>query len=201
MFELFVENFADWVWQANFPSQNTGQHVSQSHHAQDQSGHKHTHTYAGAFSSSGRILKWSSDQLDTHPDSSTTGAWSKPFSLRILMVFWQVTVGRTVSGADRFRPCTFRFHHLEAEEQKFTKNPELREFHKYNCPLVLHVPWFVHHNVLFPQEALLNHPLVIQELRPDKSKQINMKFHWNFSRQVTYQHLTWLTLTTHLNLI
>lgn len=68
------------------------------------------------------------------------------------------------------------------------KNPELREFHKYNCPLVLHVPWFVHHNILFPQEALLDHPLVIQELRPDISKQINMKFQQ--ASNVSTSHLT-----------
>lgn len=37
----------------------------------------------------------------TDPDSSTTGAWSKPFSRRISMVCSQVTVGSTVSGADR----------------------------------------------------------------------------------------------------
>lgn len=30
------------------------------------------------------ILAWI---FFTHPDSSTTGAWSNPFSLRILMVF------------------------------------------------------------------------------------------------------------------
>lgn len=29
-----------------------------------------------------------------------------------------------------------------------------------------HVPWFVHHDVLLTQEALLNHPLVAQELGP-----------------------------------
>uniref|UniRef100_A0A0E9XTZ5 Uncharacterized protein n=1 Tax=Anguilla anguilla TaxID=7936 RepID=A0A0E9XTZ5_ANGAN len=49
------------------------------------------------------------------PDSSTTGAWSKAFSFRIRMVFWQVTVGSTVRGADRFRPCTFWFHHQGLE--------------------------------------------------------------------------------------
>lgn len=51
-----------------------------------------------------------------HPDSFTTGAWSKPFSFKILMVFWHVTVGSTVSGAERFRLCNFRFHHLEEIE-------------------------------------------------------------------------------------
>lgn len=81
-----------------------------------------TQRHTADISSDGTI-KGSSDQLDTHPDSSTTGAWSKPFSLRILMVFWQVTVGRTVSGAERFRPCTFKFHHLrEAKEEKISQN-------------------------------------------------------------------------------
>lgn len=39
----------------------------------------------------------------TDPDSSTTGAWSKPLSRRTVMVCSQVTVGSTVSGADRLR--------------------------------------------------------------------------------------------------
>lgn len=52
-------------------------------------------------------------QRHPHPVSSTTGAWSKPFSLRILMVCWQVTVGWTVRGADRFKVCSFKFHHLQ----------------------------------------------------------------------------------------
>lgn len=38
---------------------------------------------------------------ETDPDLSTTGAWSKPFSRRMVMVCSQVTVGNTVSGADR----------------------------------------------------------------------------------------------------
>lgn len=38
---------------------------------------------------------------ETDPDSLTTGAWSKPFSRRMAMVCSQVTVGNTVSGADR----------------------------------------------------------------------------------------------------
>lgn len=38
---------------------------------------------------------------ETDPDVSTTGAWSKPFSRRMVMVCSQVTVGNTVSGADR----------------------------------------------------------------------------------------------------
>lgn len=38
---------------------------------------------------------------DTDPDSLTTGAWSKPFSRRMAMVCSQVTVGNTVSGAER----------------------------------------------------------------------------------------------------
>lgn len=40
-------------------------------------------------------------EAETDPDSSTTGAWSKPFSRRISMVCSQVTVGSTVSGAER----------------------------------------------------------------------------------------------------
>lgn len=40
-------------------------------------------------------------EAETDPDSSTTGAWSKPFSRRMSMVCSQVTVGSTVSGADR----------------------------------------------------------------------------------------------------
>lgn len=38
---------------------------------------------------------------ETDPDSLTTGAWSKPFSRSMAMVCSQVTVGNTVSGADR----------------------------------------------------------------------------------------------------
>ena len=46
-----------------------------------------------------RAELWTAARTD--PDSSTTGAWSKPFSRRISMVCSQVTVGSTVSGADR----------------------------------------------------------------------------------------------------
>lgn len=35
LFELLVEHFADRVWQLDFPCQDRGQHVPQSHHAQD----------------------------------------------------------------------------------------------------------------------------------------------------------------------
>lgn len=52
---------------------------------------------------------------ETDPDSSTTGAWSKPFSRRIWMVCSQVTVGSTVSGADRFSSWTLWCHHLREE--------------------------------------------------------------------------------------
>lgn len=87
------------------------------------------------------------------------------------MVFWQVTVGRTVSGADRFNPCSFRFHHLgrqgdmcsqrevvffQSQVVKVTKN----DFFGW------HVPWFVHHDVFLAQETFLHHPLVAEELRP-----------------------------------
>lgn len=47
----------------------------------------------------GPALSWS--VAETDPDSLTTGAWSKPLSRRISMVCSQVTVGSTVSGADR----------------------------------------------------------------------------------------------------
>lgn len=49
--------------------------------------------------SKGRVLDWRGGETD--PASLTTGAWSKPFSRRMLMVCSQVTVGSTVSGADR----------------------------------------------------------------------------------------------------
>lgn len=52
---------------------------------------------------------------ETDPDSSTTGAWSKPFSRRIWMVCSQVTVGSTVSGADRLSSWTLWCHHLREE--------------------------------------------------------------------------------------
>lgn len=37
---------------------------------------------------------------------------------------------------------------------------------KEHNSLSLYIPGFLHHDVLFPQEALLDHPLVIQELGP-----------------------------------
>lgn len=52
----------------------------------------------------------------------------------------------------------------------FTKHPETGDYHNNKNDLKMHTPWFVDHNVLFPQEALLDHPLVVQELWPYKSK-------------------------------
>lgn len=49
--------------------------------------------------SKGRVLDLRAGETD--PDSLTTGTWSNPFSRRMLMVCSQVTVGSTVSGADR----------------------------------------------------------------------------------------------------
>lgn len=111
LFELLVENFADRIGQLDLPGENRRQHVSQRHHSQDHPTEtdvvmKTQHVFFGGVFISCNVRR------ATHPASSTTGAWSKPFSFRILMVCWQLTVGRTVSGADRFRLCTFRFHHL-----------------------------------------------------------------------------------------
>lgn len=48
------------------------------------------------------------------------------------MVFWQVTVGRTVSGADRFKPCSLRFHHLTDGDKSEGLKTSTRgaDFHK-----------------------------------------------------------------------
>lgn len=46
-------------------------------------------------------LDWGMEVVETDPDSLTTGAWSNPFSRRMAMVCSQVTVGSTVSGADK----------------------------------------------------------------------------------------------------
>lgn len=126
---------------------------------------------------------------DTHPASSTTGAWSKPFSLRILMVFWQVTVGRTVRGADTFKPCSFRFHHLmDREEREGLTQPHMQEIcTRREYSLVLHIPGFFHHEVLFTQEALLDHPLVTQELGPWGGKKL--RFASSVFTQMKEKHL------------
>lgn len=96
----------------------------------------------------------------THPALSTTGAWSKPFSFRILMVCWQLTVGRTVSGADRFRLCTFRFHHLAKQVLSSRCGSNGLGYKSF----LKHIPRLLHHDVLLPQEAFLDHPLITQEL-------------------------------------
>lgn len=57
------------------------------------------HGAEGHTGRAGRAEHWT--EAETDPDSSTTGAWSKPFSRRISMVCSQVTVGSTVSGAER----------------------------------------------------------------------------------------------------
>jgi hypothetical protein len=48
----------------------------------------------------------------THPASSMTGNWSKPFSFIMSMASWHVTVGKTDSGASNLRHPTFSLLHL-----------------------------------------------------------------------------------------
>lgn len=77
------------------------------------------------------------------------------------MVCWQLTVGWTVRGADRFRLCTFRFHHLaERDQSRFIFGDEAQMLQN----LIEHLPRLLHHDVLLPEEAFLDHPLVTQEL-------------------------------------
>lgn len=79
-------------------------------------------------------------------------------------------MGRTVSGAERFRPCSFRFHHLTDRETNKSSHHQTWRISRMHYPLLWHVPWFVYYDVLLTQEALLDHPLVTQELGPRGGK-------------------------------
>lgn len=110
---------------------------------------------------------------DTDPDSSTTGAWSKPFSRRISMVCSQVTVGSTVSGADRLSSWTRRCHHLSDSAERAVnrgdgrRGPGARALWPHGGLWGRRSsPRLGHCEVLLLQEALLQHPLVAQELGP-----------------------------------
>lgn len=103
---------------------------------------------------------------DTDPDSSTTGTWSKPFSRKISMVCSQVTVGSTVSGADRLSSWTRRCHHLsDSAGRAVNRGPGARALWPHGGLWGRRSsPRLGHREVFLLQEALLQHPLVAQEL-------------------------------------
>lgn len=115
---------------------------------------------------------------ETDPDSLTTGAWSKPFSRRMAMVCSQVTVGNTVSGADRLSSWTRRCHHLKegaGQGSNGAGDKARREPPRWDTgrpPFLLTQGWgraFLPgslHGELLLHEAFLQHPFVTQELGP-----------------------------------